>query len=101
MSNPSPENAETPGQPSRWSQYKELARTAWTKRPSFSELHYYYIPLAIGVLGTGTVITDDLFDLHLAQTMAEVRVDANDNFLEEWLHQTIHSIGELAVELED
>ena len=65
----------------------------WRNRPSMLEMHFYYAPLALmaGSLAIGTA--DETLHLRLAHTMANVRVDKHDGYIERTFESAIHTVG--------
>lgn len=101
MSSPAEQQPQEP-EPSRLRQFGEFARRCWKNRPSIVELWYVYLPLGTVVLGSATAIVDDTFDFGLAETMAEVQVDNDNNVIERFFKGTIRKIGEVGLDfLED
>lgn len=101
MNSPAEQPPQEP-EPSRMRQLGKVARRAWENRPSLTEFWYIYLPMGIIAAGLGTAIVDDAFNLELSETLAEVEVDADDNFLERFFKETVQEIGEAGLEfLED
>lgn len=99
--NNQPESQKPNQGPSRWQQMKDAAAAKWEGRPSWFEVQYYYLPLGLAVGGMAVATVDDVFELGLAQDMANVRTEPQDGMFEGMFEDVVRQIGQNALELEN
>jgi hypothetical protein len=95
--NPAPEE---PRELTRRERVVDAIRTRWEDRPDLFTMQYYYLPLAVIYAGFGIGLADETFHTHIAESMAEVRVNPNANFVERNLQALVRQIGKAGVQAE-
>lgn len=71
------------------------ARDWWDRedRPDIFELHYVYVPLAVGAIALGIGFADETLGTHIADNMAHVQVKPHSNAFYRTIEEAVHSIG--------
>lgn len=92
-----------PAQPSRTERTALRLKDMWDNRPSFWEMHSEVLMRAVmysSFVAIGVGVADDALDIHIADRMAEVRVNPNQNFVVQEAQWLVSEVGKMAQDVE-